>query len=67
MERLERVERELVRLRTVQDNNLEAERPFTKRIRETQISRSFRLPRPLEAYSETEDPNAFMRKYKRAI
>lgn len=45
----------------------ESDSPFSKKIREGLMPRSFRLPRSLESYNGMGDLDAFIRKYRRAM
>lgn len=51
----------------IQDSYVETDSPFSKWVRESPMPRSFKLPRPMEAYNGMRDPDAFLRNYKRAM
>lgn len=65
--RLEKVERESALIPKASKFSTEPDSPFSKGIREGFMPRSFRLPRPLEAYNGVGDPDTFLRKYKLAM
>lgn len=67
MQRLEHIERDMPKPRLLSDYNSEAGSPFTKRVRDLSMARSFKLPQPLETYNGNRDLDSFIQMYKWAM